>query len=259
MYVFDNSKWNLFLGWVNDQWLIFKKNSSPLSTVALFNPFTEEDRSYIPTYPQIRYTDYDYRWWGLITFYDPSLNLVAYIGNDDNHNDHLILFNKATRKVLYTSTEIGLSYSPPKWSKNGEYLIYVKDTSDKTLGQWKAELLLVQRDGTEKQLANFSSDYRQYLIGDFSISNNGKKVAFWFSGSKTKDSEMKDTVYIVDLETGQLFDTCLSIYGTEPKFVGWSFDDRYVAITSGGSSTLVDVENREYARINGLTAIGRSK
>jgi hypothetical protein len=255
-YVFDNSKWNLFLGWVNDQWLIFKKNSSPLSTVALFNPFTGEDRSYIPTYPQIRYTDYDYRWWGLITFYDPSLNLVAYIGNENGYEDHLFLFNKATQEILYMGPEISFMISSPLWSKSGKYLIYVKDTSNINLGQRKAELVQVQRDGTEKQLTNFSTGFKQYSIGDFSISNDENKVAFWFNGSKTVDGEMKGTVYILDLETGQLLDTCMSIYGSEQYFVGWSFDNRYIAITSGESSILVDIENREYAKLDGLNARG---
>jgi hypothetical protein len=233
--------WSGLAGWLDNQRLVIniagmdseESTAQKAASLLVLNLFTGERQVLRPDFPEM----YDYEpipnWddWG-ITMYDPSLARVVYL-----RGEYLYALWGVDRQQLLAT----LNYfnEIPRWSPDGSRVVLEGWPDDRTYsyGPEEDETFLVSRDGQVEQLTNLTGPTDMYL--DFySWSPDGHSLAAWLrSPDLDKNREME--LAIIDIETGEVTNTCLRIVtGGEGFGIGYDFP----TIWSPDSTQLVVME-----------------
>ncbi len=232
----------------------------------IVNLLTNEMTRLPSTYPDIDKTQAQMVWEGFSTTkYDPGLTRVVYPAGIDtdylgNQGNGYILWDIVKKKKVVQIATGGLQITP-KWSPDGSSFIVNTDY----IGN--GEFYLVTRDGEVSQVSNLNYRYQgqkvrpHYYSDSYSWSPDGHTLAFW--NEEKHDNAIKATLAILDTNSGNVTDLCLSA-GIEEKGENhlpnfyvpvWSPDGKYIVTvanlqTDGGIETVfIDLEWKVVTKI----------
>ncbi len=245
---------NLFQPWGEDQ------VRYPIDQM-IYNPFTAEREQFISEqYPNIDRANARMYWEGASTTkYDPSVTRVVYPGRIEKDysgkSGHGYVLWDLENQIKLAEIVTGHFASTPMWAPDGSRFVINDDWGD-------GEFYAMTRDGVVTQLTHLNSDSastsaRQQFFSDlYSWSPDGRYLAFWLV--EDKDTSFPGTLALLDTETGNVTDTCISAglmeLGTPGNYFRlspiWSPDGQYLVTKANrqedGSyqSVLVDLEEK---------------
>jgi len=190
----------------------FGGRQNPYSSL-IFDPFTgKTEQELSPNYPNI-FTGYsgELSPWDKYqlpeTVYNPDLSMVVYPKNPNT----IIMLNIITKKEIAEITDRSASSHAPLWLSNRkEFIIDV--TTKNTPDQWyQDELISVGIDGQIRQLTHLSDlHYVNVAIQNYSESNDGRYIAFWFAQINSGPSRL--AIYDTLTENTKVFCTIVGGY-----------------------------------------------
>jgi hypothetical protein len=133
--------------------------------------------------------------------YDPFLSKVVH----PQKGSFIVLYNVSEDRE---QARIGIEGSDPTWSPDGQYFTF-KGLEQKT----PVEIYIIPRNGERfMPLTSLSNIYANIGFGTYSWSPDSRKIAFW--ARKTNTYGERETLFIVDLTTMKIRDTCLEGIGS---------------------------------------------
>lgn len=207
---------------------------------------------------------YDYLHFSL----SPTLTHLVFEGN--TNDEFLIrLWDIENKKIILRLPADNFNnLSFPQWSSDGSFFVinipaigYIdKDDkyhafNNKESKNGSTQLFLVRINGSVEQLTNFSSSGINLEMG-YSLSPDGRKVAFWLRQYSTEE-ETKTSLAIIDLGSREVQNFCLDMGNSEfaPKPI-WSPDNKYLLVTQENylpyrstKLSIVDIDNRLYMKV----------
>lgn len=139
--------------------------------------------------------------------YDPSLSRVVY----PKKGTFISLYNVQEDRE---QAAIQMEGSDPSWSPDGQYFTF-KGFEQKT----PREIYIIPRDGDQfAPLTYLSKHYPQLLFGSYSWSPDSRKIAFW--ARKTDKYGEYETLFVFDLASGKITDTCIKGVGSWGSITG---------------------------------------
>lgn len=264
--------WITIEGWTSDRRLVIhaiefgssvNEDSSSGSYYLVVDPFTGSQEDLFKDFPGFfnpQLGDGTSDWWGVS--YSPDLTravYLRYLPDDpemftyavwDLENQQLL----ATMEGVYTYfTVFGTMASRPVWSPDGSYFALIGLNMDPPEGveYSEYELFRVSRDGAAEQLTHLSPV--AVLQGlRFSWSPDGQKIALildtWYD---TRHSH----IALLDIETLEVIDYCVSLTGAYEVKLIWSPDSKqFIAYSQvewdqNGQSILIDIDGGFAARL----------
>lgn len=244
--------WREIASWISDDTLLISQKGEEIDSMVALNPWTGETRALLPDFPRV-YQIYPYPHWGSgyatsQTFYTPTLDKVIYSPLPNKEYGELVLWNIKNQQEITRWRGSAYYVYPPQWSPTGDkFVINVQSeikTLDSGLDQVKQDLFLVSNDGEFTPLTDFSSNYANVEIGNYSWSPNGQLIAFGVTLLPVQYSKdyneihigdsyrPKDTHRLVILDTvsGEMTNYCIPA-GSGLYAPVWSPDNNYVLVT----------------------------
>jgi len=232
------SRYDSVLGWFNDQevWIQTPSESWPL----LFDPFNNKIRK-LPEFaePQIAgCVDWDYCN-GLsgsmldFYFYDQALERNIFLATGETSATIVMLDREANYLWKYANRLVG--FNMPKWSPNN-HEFGVPLPKDE-LGE-HYEFFVVDHDGHQRQITDYSAAYPTMTIDKFSWSPDGRYIAFWGdTHSQEKIAQQHPyRLFVLDTVTRQTVDYCVagkySSHFAPNHAPIWSPDGNQIAVES---------------------------
>lgn len=221
--------WFSLVQWLDNQRLVIIKESYPLYSTVILNPFTKKQQEIPSNYPDIL-TTFQYHYWGDYAYseavYDPTLTRVVYM-LESRERDGFILRDLQDGITLGSYQISADDYGQtPKWSPNGERFAIVISEFNPTM-QVAQELYTISREGQESRLTYLSNHNSYSRINEYSWSPDGRYIAFWW----TNDPDYKDgeQLAILDTQTGEVINYCVpgALHGQAVEPV-WSPDGKQV-------------------------------
>ncbi len=210
--------WVQIARWVGTQRVAIQKTTTSTPAFDLVNPSTGESQVLFTDFPGI-YSLLPFPNWDRLgeTAYDPTLTYVAALHFTDDSTDGVeILFqNVGTQQVLAriypVFTNINVS-----WAQDGSFFVYPNSYWDRKLfPDWYRhnsdddfELYRVDNEGNVTQITDLEKYYSSVSIDNFSISPDGKKIAFWLTVDPLSGAD--PTLASLSLETHEVTVTCIS-------------------------------------------------
>jgi hypothetical protein len=230
-----DEKWQWISGWLNEDQLIIglvdEGDYSRLPPLGLLNIQTKEYREIIRNYP--RHTIIDefepFLSWYTTTFFNPTLSLVAYPAYpEDDWDKSFILFDLRSNRIITELMDYRTrTIAPPQWTPDGDHLLIAKEDypGEPLPSEDHEEFFLISSEGEIIQLTHFN-DYHEFSrIGSFAFSFDGRYVAFWFQEYSISKDEF---LYVLDLNTQEVMNTCLSSQRTPSVAPVWSPKNYYL-------------------------------
>lgn len=248
-----NASWREIASWIGDNTILISKKGEKIDSMIALDPWTGKTGNLIPNFPGV-YQIYPYPHWGggystSQTFYAPALDKVIYIPTlKDNYESFVFWDLNNQGEITHWSRGSEYYVYPPQWSPDGsKFVINIqqeKKTLDDGSDQVKQELFQISNDGESTKLTNFSSNYENIGIGNFSWSPNGQLIAFSVNLSPIQypqdytelhnggNYRPKDTYRLVILDTVSrtLTNYCVPA-GSGLYSPVWSPDSNYVLVT----------------------------
>ena len=230
-----------------------------LESLIILNPFTGEQREFLPELPNINDILNAISWsnyFGSRMVPNSSVSYFVYPAREDGYMALILWDIQAQEEIIrifqfYLDT--GITAGTPQWSSEGSQFIssaqlrYVIDPSDKSFRPIKfveenlrnayinvnddlpylggSELLRVDTTGSITRLSFLTTEYIP-IESDWSWSPDECWVAFWLQ-FRAEDNKYSDPqLAILNVQTGEVIDTCLRGEG-EPV---WSPDSKQLAI-----------------------------
>jgi Tol biopolymer transport system component len=135
------------------------------------------------------------------------------------------------------------SWYAPKWSPDGSRFIVGTDVSD-SITTW-TELVVIDMNGNIEQITDLNTIYPNMVIGEYSWSPDGDKIAFWISTERAL--ETYEELMVLDINTGVITNYCVrgrtKAAGTDAPL--WSPDSTQIVIDSyayGSSDQVIMVD-----------------
>jgi hypothetical protein len=241
---------NLFQPWGEGQ------DRYPIDQM-IYNPFTGEREQFTSEqYPDIDRANARMYWEGASTTkYDPSVTRVVYparIAKDySGKSGHGYVLWDLENQIKLAEIVTGQFASTPMWAPDGSRFVINDDWGD-------GEFYAITRDGQVTQLTHLNSESssagQQFFSDLYSWSPDGRYLAFW--RVEDKNPLFPGTLALLDTETGNITDTCISAglmeLDTPRNYFHlspiWSPDGKYLVTEANrqedGSyqSVLVDLE-----------------
>lgn len=175
--------------------------------------------------------------------YSPNFLYVMYPVNTDHGSANAILDIK-NEKVVWEGWEngfpsyYGLVPYPPVWMPDSNAITIIDQSERKN---FNFDFFNISIRGEITRLTNFSSilNNERYSLNMPYWSPNGRYLAFpiWF------DEQVTGSVYIFDVSTSKILDTCILWKSVYPDFeIVWSPDSRYIALNPDKDAALQIVE-----------------
>jgi WD40 repeat protein len=193
--------------------------------------------------------------------YDPTFQRVAYLyGDPDSGYMHFSLWDVQADELLWKRRSGNEMLFGTHWSPDGQWLAVASEVEN-----LKAELFIVSRDGTEKQVTDLKSVFpgMNINIGDFDWSPDGRFISLWLN---VREGEYYGEwrFAILNIETSQLVDYCFPSSPGQYPYSIWSPNSQLVAFQSYEGDNLfndnpfnyklivLDVEKNEARKIPGV-------
>jgi hypothetical protein len=201
----DVDNWDGFY-WLDNKRVVITLYNQPL----VLNPFTREHYDLSKWYAQspggLKTTPV----WGVNGVFDSQLSRLFYIQEDDT----MLLWDLKSKKILAKLTPtitygpkhptIYAPYDQPKWLWDDSQIILAYSPSDAL--NPSDEFYGVNRNGQITQLTYLSKYYPEVAIKNFSLSPDGRLVAFFFIDISNK--EKLEQLAILDLATLKVTNYC---------------------------------------------------
>lgn len=240
--------------WLSNQYFFINLVDNLLPPMLVIDPGTGKQSLLPSEYPDLVPFDgagrSPFHFGGSSVVYDPSLELVVYLKTIEEgrrYRHFITLYNRKTKTEL-ASLEDEPSYPlrRPIWSVDGEEVIVANHL------QGVGEIYSIQQDGQVNQLTNFRSYYQDLKISGISLSPDKRMLAFWM---KLPDMSVEEQLFLLDMETKQVTNLCVSStkdHGSQPT---WSPDSRYIAVgdhveTNRYHTILIDPIAKLAAQVN---------
>jgi len=200
----------------------------------ILEPFTGEWVQYSSSYPDMftLYPDFG-KMWGIynlsLSVYNSPLDRVLYLSYEG-----VMLWNiTSKRSVKLLPDELHSSVNRPIWLPDGSSFIIDRDAD---IGR---NIFQVTKDGKETQLTFFKG-YKAGDFFDFSLSPDGRLIAFWLLTSESIDSPSKRfyDLHIMKIDTGETQNLCIHYYRKQELDPIW-----YPIWAPDNSSILIRTEN----------------
>jgi hypothetical protein len=237
----DSYSWN----WFDNEQLIgsvLPRNGTP--SLFLLNPFTDKKQELRVNYPDSKLFSDDpigqaFHWRfrnGGLPVYDPTLTRVLYPEcgsqcqdriNKGNSEKPITLWNLETNQVIARVMTMDDYGDTPLWTPDGRQFILATNMSLDKNDFYGSEFFAVSRDGEVKQLTHFIDSYEVVNISNsYSLSPNGKLLAFWIA---TSSNRYKGThLAVLNIETGDVINYCIQSFGS--VYPIWSPDGTQVLV-----------------------------
>jgi hypothetical protein len=245
----DVDNWDGFY-WLDNKRVVITLYNQPL----VLNPFTREHYDLSKWYAQSPGGLKTIPVWEVNGVFDAQLSRLFYLQEDDT----MLLWDLKSRKILAKLTPT-ITYGPkgtttyrpadqPKWLWDDSQIILSYSPSDTP--NPSDEFYGVTREGQINQLTHLSKYYPKVAIENFSLSPDGRLVAFFFTDLSNKNN--LEQLAILDLATAKVTNYCnpsgSTLIARRPV---WSPDGQKLLIEGIESdqsvkTILVDIAN-EYA------------
>jgi WD40 repeat protein len=241
--------WFNIIGWLDSERLYITTYDGSERGVNIVNPFTGESQPFSPSLPDLFIDPVQpplklLNDWMVVV--DPSLARVAYMRGEPAI--HKWEFSFIIRDILTNQEVLVLNkdarFDWPVWSSDNSQLAFiVQDFAEDNFERF--ELFITNWDGEVEEWVDLRGNADIGYQGIMSWSPDGRYLAI--SGKP---------LLILDMETRQVWDTCLSggYYdwsGGPRKTMYWSPDSKQLLVTSYHEPGIViDVENRVAAQID---------
>lgn len=259
--------WQGVIQWIDeDNILIERFVYAPYQAAStiLYNLKTGNHKEFLPTYPSFEtftvpslWENYSYS----RMIFDPKFSRVIYskIDNEGYRNFTMI---DVTDQTSILQLKGFPDSSVPQWTQDGSFVIaglypdsvYQIQATQETDNHPKEvsyvggfDLYKVDRNGGIRRLTYFTTQYNaaEEMI---SLSPNERYVAFWLNlDYQLRKSSSKRELAILDIETGEVTNLCLSDTGTPFQPI-WSSDGRNLVVNLAADSNsktnivLIDLE-----------------
>ena len=249
------TKDRLALGYRRREW----NDPFTLESLIIMNPFTGEQREFLPDLPNINnilnaisWSDY----FGSRMVPNSSVSYFVYPASEDG-GMALILWDiqaqEEITRIFQFYLDTGITVGTPQWSSDGSQFIssaqlrYVIDPSDQSFQPIKfvganlrnayinvnddlpylggSEFISVDATGNINRLSFLTTEYIP-IESNWSWSPNESWVAFWLQFRLEDDKYADPQLAFLNVQTGEVIDTCLRGEG-EPV---WSPDSKQLAI-----------------------------
>ena len=215
---------NFVWAWFDNEHLLNLAYKQDTSYLVLLNPFTGEQQELSTDFPYI-----DKEPWRIFhgfiasfnrTVYDPTLTRVVYPECDSACKERMhrnepgwpvVLWDVEKGEVLARLTTMDIYGNKPIWSPDGTQFIMSADTrpvKSVDLDDQADEFFVISREGQIRQLTHFRDQFSYSEIkGNYSLSPNGRLVAFWMIDKPRQPQDARLTV--VDTVTGEVTNYCI--------------------------------------------------
>jgi hypothetical protein len=175
--------WNL-TQWLDSEHLVIIRRQGNVFSTVIFNPFTGQQKEFLPDYPDI-YKSYPLPPWegyrNSLTVYDPGLTRVVYPAENVPLQDTLwdIQEGKLVSHIqsnYHTNFPFGLE---PVWSPDGSRFIMAFDLHTSKVLTATMDLFGISRDGQVSRLTYLADQFDGVYISNYRWSPDGRYVAFW--------------------------------------------------------------------------------
>jgi hypothetical protein len=223
-------KWQYILGWTHDQRLIITYDDPDLRAqekwnsvfaFLIYDPFSGEEELLHPVFPDRLVNTILPSWDGWAgNVYDPTLTraVVPRILGDEDNPYTLALWDITSQELISSLEDVfyeSVFYSDlapqPFWSDDGASFAFVGKLFDNEKIEF--ELFQVSRDGKVEQLTNLTSIYQASSWRNI-WSPDSSKIAMLVDLHPETEGY---NVLILNLETSEIVDSCISIRGNISK------------------------------------------
>ncbi len=256
------------IGWLNNEQLVLRmpayiptstanpvvgnENKFVYPTLLILNPFTGEQRTLEPNFPDLRSPEWLPNWgdWnGLV--YDPSLTHAVYPSNRG------LTLRDLDNGRTTSFPDFDWTEAFPQWSPDGSRFAFANNVIG---AKMSSEIFTIDLDGQVRQLSNLNAYYAGgYISPAFSWSPDGSYIAFWL-----KVETLDFSLSVLDTATGEVVNYCVGgpfniAVDTLPL---WAPDGTQIVLENyvpGGTSrvVLVDIVHGVAAQIGeGLKPVG---
>jgi hypothetical protein len=154
----------------------------------------------------------DWYGWGE-TAYNPSLDRVVYLKEDEDGRLYYVFWNLAENKEIAVFSVAEDIDAVPRWAPDGQHFAFTPSLLLPSM-QWpRYEFYDVTRDGRITQLTHLADSYSWVYIADFSWSPDEKLIAFWFSYWLDKEIDRygrtPQFLAVLDTKTGMITNYCI--------------------------------------------------
>lgn len=241
----------------------------------LLNPFTGErqdlqadfpDSEMFPSNPGFPpYPNWDYSKGGS-PVYDPTLTRVVYPGTAIEKNEEwpIIIWDVKSGQPVAQFVTKDYWGETPLWTPDGKQFVFATKLHSKDSYPPANEFLAIGRDGEVRELTHFAESFAETRITDnYSMSPDGKLLAFWISAQPSPFEEAQ--LAVLEIDTGLVTNYCIkgdpfleNGYGQESLIAPiWSPDSTQLLVISRLPENpqlrrvvMVDIVNNFGAQIN---------
>lgn len=198
--------------------------------------------------------------------YDPTLTRVVYPGTADHGNEEwpIIIWDVKAEKQAAQFVTKDFWGGTPFWTPDGRQFVISSKLNSQDPFPPANEFLAISRDGEVRQLTHFTKYFDEtWIANNYSMSPNGKLVAFWAFAQPGPFENAQ--LAVLDIDTGATTNYCikgdpflLNAYGQESlRAPIWSPDSTQLLVISRPSENsqirrvvMVDIVNSYAAQIN---------
>lgn len=233
--------WRSIAGWLdNEQLWIDAKGGFP-EPLVLLNPFTGENKPFLPAFPDILTAHPPYIQWDGFSLnemvYDPTLTRVVY--PDVREGTSSLVLWDVLKGDLIARLNPGFNYgSKPIWSEDGQQFVKNMEIAPKnsTGNETHEELFRISRDGKIQRLTYLLSSFKQVGITEYSWSPDKRYIAFLVFAEPFEYPDIfPDTngwhyprLAVYDMKTGEVINYCIPTDSVLSPV--WSPDSRQLVI-----------------------------
>lgn len=240
----NEDEWgNSFYGWFDKDRLIIVPKDAPRGSMLLLNPFTNVSELITTSYPDIFDPDFDRsRWPRSEAIYDPTLSRVVILSGPPNS---IVLVDLQTNRELWRYTDPLSVNAPPQWLPDGSGFVVMKPVHD---NPGYALITYVSKDGEERTIID-TELYTGESLGSFDLSPSGEYISlFWQDQPYGEVSYLK----IVNVENGELFNTCLNLDWTAPDSYLWSPDSKQIIALTQEHTYIINITDGTIFRFGNI-------
>jgi len=238
-----NSIWFKEFEWLNNTQIVLRDKSH---AIYILNPFTGQIDKFVFNLPDFISDPFPTPLWPYFRYIVPSpdLSKVAYLRNSVEGVDYdgLSLWDNQKNSTLWNRFFSDALRVRPEWSSDSQSLAVAWNMSNshKIGEEYQYEVSVIDQNGRERQITNFSSYFAQTLIWRLSWSPDQHFIAMWLDTPAIENERSAPQLFLLDTKTKQIVDLCVQgpPDGTSP--IVWSPDSKFLAFGFKGV-TIVNI------------------
>jgi hypothetical protein len=250
-----DENWLDMVGWAGNSYMMIDvRKEEALYSLLTYNPFTGKQEELIPEdYPDVDpFVETGMDMWGYHFMFSnlmpsPDSNLLVYpqrLETNKGYQWFYTLWDRQSNQALAKVETVAYFFNEPLWTADGEQFVILVNYR---WVDWKEdssidEFFSVSRNGEIRQLTHFDQNMN---IGTYSLSPNGRYLAFWVSEDPNVTNYL---LAVLNIETGMVVNYCVPGSSLNvPSSPIWSIDSRYIAVdnyyaTNAHRTILVDTQ-----------------